>query len=112
MTAIQQEIAQLQIEFEGLVASWNALNRSERKREWSSYLDLTDEGGAGWHRFARLLINSWRRCRRRGFGPFFCAPGHVPSTRFVQTNGRAPFRISQWVRVRRPLEVLEESRAG
>lgn len=59
MTAIQQEIAQLQIEFEGLVASWNALTRSERKREWSTYLDLTDEGGAGWHRFARLLINSF-----------------------------------------------------
>ena len=57
MTTIQQEIAQLQAEFEGLVTAWNTLSRSERRREWSRYLDLTDEGGAGWHRFARLLIN-------------------------------------------------------
>ena len=59
MTGIQQEIAQLQAEFEGLVTAWNALTRSERNREWSTYLDLTDQGGAGWHRFARLLINSF-----------------------------------------------------
>ena len=57
MTSIQQEIALLQAEFDGLVASWNALTRGERKWEWSRYLDLSDEGGAGWHRFARLLIN-------------------------------------------------------
>lgn len=59
MTTIQQEIAQLQAEFDGLVAGWNALSRTERRREWSAYLELTDEGAAGWHRFARLLINSF-----------------------------------------------------
>ncbi len=57
MTTIQQEIAQLQVEFEGLVEAWNTLSQSDRRREWCRYLDLTDEGGAGWHRFARLLIN-------------------------------------------------------
>ena len=59
MTTIQQEIAQLQAELASLIISWNGLSRSERKREWSRYLDLTDEGGAGWHRFGRLLINSF-----------------------------------------------------
>ena len=59
MTSIQQEIAQLQAEFEGLVETWNTLSYGERRREWSRYLDLTDEGGAGWHHFARLLINSF-----------------------------------------------------
>ena len=59
MSSIQQEIAQLQVEFDSLIASWNALNPAERRREWNAYLNLTDEGGAGWHRFARLLINSF-----------------------------------------------------
>ena len=59
MTSIQHEIAQLQAEFEGLVTAWNSLSRIERKHEWSRYLDLIDEGGAGWHRFTLLLINSF-----------------------------------------------------
>lgn len=57
--SIHQEIAQLQTEFEGLITAWNALSRADRRGEWSRYLDLTDEGGAGWHRYARLLINSF-----------------------------------------------------
>lgn len=59
MTILQQEIAQLQAEFDGLIATWNGLSSAQRCKEWSRYLDLTDEGGAGWHRFARLLINSF-----------------------------------------------------
>ncbi len=59
MTTIQQEIAQFQVEIENLITAWNALSRIERRREWGRYLDLTDEGGAGWHRFALLLITSF-----------------------------------------------------
>jgi hypothetical protein len=59
MTRIQQELAQLQADFNGLMSAWNGLSRSERGEEWSRYLELTDEGGAGWHRFAGLLINCY-----------------------------------------------------
>ena len=70
MTKIQWEIAQLQAEFDSLITAWNTLSRLERHREWSRYLDLTDEGGAGWHRFARLLINSFSEgwCPVEGMG--------------------------------------------
>ena len=67
---IQQELAQLHAEFDGLVEAWNALSRSERSREWNRYLDLTDEGGSGWHRFYRILINSFCEgwCPLEGIG--------------------------------------------
>ena len=59
MIKISQELAQLQAEFDSLIEAWNALTGSERRREWGRYRDAEDQGGAGWHRFARRLVNSY-----------------------------------------------------
>lgn len=59
MFTLSQELAQLQAEFEALIEAWNALTTVERRGEWDRYLDAEDQGGAGWHRFARLLVNSY-----------------------------------------------------
>lgn len=59
MITITQELAQLQAEFEGLISSWNGLTLVKRRRAWGSYLDAIDEGGDGWHRFSRVLLNAY-----------------------------------------------------
>ena len=59
MFTLSQELVQLQAEFEALVEAWNTLTTVERRGEWDRYLDAEDQGGAGWHRFARLLVNSY-----------------------------------------------------
>ena len=59
MFTLSHELAQLQAEFEGLIKAWNTLTTLERRGEWNRYLDAEDQGGAGWHRFARLLVNSY-----------------------------------------------------
>lgn len=59
MQPIMEEIAGYQREFEALVSEWNSQPLEARKAQWSHYTELLDEGGAGYHRFAPLLINAW-----------------------------------------------------
>lgn len=59
MLDVQREIAIYRAEFEALVARWNALSAEARRASWSRYTVLLDEGAAGCHPFARLLINAW-----------------------------------------------------
>ena len=59
MQDIMQEIAGYQREFEALTAEWNALPMRVRAENWSHYTEMLDHGDAGYHRFARLLINAW-----------------------------------------------------
>ena len=59
MQDIMQEIDGYQREFEALTAEWNALPMRVRAESWSQYTEMLDRGDAGYHRFARLLINAW-----------------------------------------------------
>ncbi len=59
MQDIMQEIAGYQREFEALVAEWNAQPLKARRESWLQYTEMLDHGDAGYHRFARLLINAW-----------------------------------------------------
>lgn len=59
MQDIMQEIAGYQCEFEALTAEWNALPLKARRESWSQYTEMLDHGDAGYHQFARLLINAW-----------------------------------------------------
>ena len=59
MQDIMQEIAGYQREFEALTVEWNALPLQARRASWSRYTEMLDRGDAGYHRFARLLINAW-----------------------------------------------------
>jgi hypothetical protein len=59
MQNVVQEIAAYQREYEQLIAAWNALSSQARMMLWAEYTQLIDLGGAGYHRFAPLLVNAW-----------------------------------------------------
>ncbi len=77
MSDIMQEIATYQREFDALIADWNALSASARAANWAQYTEMLDHGDAGYHRFARILINAW--CDGLDGGQPF-TPSSAPAT--------------------------------
>ena len=83
MVDVEREFAAYRMEFESLVARWNALPLEDRQGNWARYTAMLDEGEAGYHGFARLLVNAWCEGWDAAEGFAFDAAGSLAPARWA-----------------------------